>query len=155
MLGQAGDAEIDAELASDATAAGERQAAAARAARPAGSAKDEAWRLAVEDDDVPNAVQAAVIGGFWSYDQLPLLERFVEPYFDALATVWETRTAEMAQNVVVGLYPSALVSPAVVERTDAYLASREVPPALRRLLLEGRDGVQRALRARECDASAG
>ncbi|CAN5197180.1 aminopeptidase N [soil metagenome] len=155
VLGRAGDAEIDAELASDATSAGERQAAAARAARPDAAAKDEAWRLAVQDDSVPNAVQAAVIGGFWSYDQLPMLERFVEPYFDAVATVWETRTAEMAQNVVVGLYPSALVSPAVVERTDAYLTSREVPPALRRLLLEGRDGVLRALRARECDASAG
>ncbi|MCY7366283.1 MAG: aminopeptidase N [Frankiaceae bacterium] len=155
VLGGVGDAEIDAELASDPTSAGERLAAAARAARPDAAAKDEAWRLAVQDDNVPNAVQAAVIGGFWSYDQLPLLERFIEPYFDAIATVWETRTAEMAQNVVVGLYPSALVSPAVVQRTDTYLASREVPPALRRLLLEGRDGVLRALRARECDASAG
>ncbi len=155
VLGRAGDAEIDAELATDPTSAGERLAAAARAARPDAAAKDEAWRLAVKDDSVPNAVQAAVIGSFWSYDQLPLLERFTEPYFDAIATVWETRTAEMAQNVVVGLYPSALVSPSVVERTDAYLASHEVPPALRRLLLEGRDGVLRALRARECDASAG
>jgi aminopeptidase N len=65
-----------------------------------------------------------------------------------LQTVWETRTAEMAQNVVVGLYPSLLVSASVVERTDAYLAGGDVPPTLRRLLLEGRDSVVRALRAR-------
>jgi aminopeptidase N len=154
-LGHAGDAEIDAELARDATAAGERQAASARAARPTDAAKDEAWRLAVEDPTIPNAVQGAIIGGFWSADQLPLLERFVEPYFDCLARVWETRTGEMAQSIVVGLYPALLVSPSVVERTDAYLAAGDVPPALKRLLLEGRDGVVRSLRARERDAAAG
>jgi len=155
LLGLAGDAEIDAELARDATSAGERQAATARALRPSDAAKDEAWRLAVEDDSVPNAVQAAIISGFWSGDQLPLLERFVEPYFDVLRCVWETRTAEMAQNVVVGLYPSLLVSASVVERTDAYLAGDDVPPTLRRLLSEGRDSVVRALRARERDSAAG
>ncbi|MCW2681409.1 MAG: pepN [Frankiales bacterium] len=155
VLGHAGDDEVDAELASDATAAGERQAAAARAARPTDAAKDEAWRLAVEDESIPNAVQGAVIGGFWSADQLPLLERFVQPYFDAIGRVWEERPGEMAQNVVVGLYPALLVSPTVVESTDAYLASRDVPPALKRLLLEGRDGVVRSLRARERDAAAG
>jgi aminopeptidase N len=153
LLGLAGDAEIEAELARDATSAGERQAATARALRPSDQAKDEAWRLAVEDDSVPNAVQAAIISGFWSAEQLPLLERFVEPYFASLATVWETRTTEMAQNVVVGLYPSLLVCAEVVERTDAYLAGSDVPPALRRLLLEGRDSVVRALRARERDSA--
>ena len=100
-------------------------------------------------------MQSAVIGGFWSSEQLELCAEWVEPYFDALPGVWERRTAEMAQNVVVGLYPSLLVTPAVVERTDAYLASADVPAALRRLLLEGRDGVERALRARARDAVGG
>ncbi|MCW2620898.1 MAG: aminopeptidase, partial [Frankiales bacterium] len=148
-LGEAGDAEIDAELASDSTSAGERQAATARALRPTVEAKAEAWRLAVEDESVPNAVQSAIIGGFWQAEQLELLSSYVDPYFDAVARVWEQRTAEMAQNVVVGLYPSLLVSADVVERTDAYLQAHEVPPALQRLLLEGRDGVVRSLRARE------
>ncbi len=61
----------------------------------------------------------------------------------------------MAQSIVVGLYPGLLVSQDVVDRTDAYLAARDVPAALRRLLLEGRDGVARALRARARDAAAG
>ena len=43
----------------------------------------------------------------------------------------------------------------MVERTDAYLAAGDVPPALARLLLEARDGVVRSLRAREKDAAAG
>ena len=84
-----------------------------------------------------------------------LLQDWVEPYFEVVGRVWETRTAEFAQNVAIGLYPSLLVSPEVVERTDAYLASQEVQPALARLLLEGRDGIARALRARARDAAAG
>ncbi|MDP9434884.1 MAG: aminopeptidase N, partial [Actinomycetota bacterium] len=155
VLGEAGDAEIDAELARDSTAAGERHAAGARASRPTAEAKAQAWRLAVEDDTLPNAVQSAVIGGFWQPEQLELLADYVEPYFACLADVWAHRTAEMAQNVVIGLYPAQLVSPHVVERTDAYLAENDPPPALRRLLLEGRDGVVRALRAQERDAAAG
>jgi aminopeptidase N len=70
-------------------------------------------------------------------------------YFACIAQVWAERSGEIAQNIVVGLYPGPLVEPFVVERTDAYLAANDVPPALRRLLLEGRDGV---VRARERDA---
>ena len=155
VLGEADVEQIEAEHQRDRTAAGERHVAAARAARPTAEAKEEAWALAVHDESLPNAVQAAVISGFSQPEQADLLEGYVERYFSVLDEVWSTRTAEMAQSVVVGLYPSLLVSPAVVERTDAYLAEAAPPPALRRLLLEGRDGVVRALRARERDAAAG
>jgi aminopeptidase N len=155
VLGEASDDAIEAELRRDPTAAGERHAAAARAARPTAEAKAEAWRLAVEDESLPNAVQAAVIGGFWHSEQLALLEPYVDRYFEAIGDVWRNRTTEMAQNVVIGLYPSLLVQPRVVERTDRYLQEQDVPSALRRLLLESRDGVVRALRARARDAAAG
>ncbi|MBW3640862.1 MAG: aminopeptidase N, partial [Actinobacteria bacterium] len=153
-IGVADDAAIEAELARDRTAAGERHAATARALRPTAEAKAAAWKLAVEDPDVPNAVQSAVIGGLWHPEQLELMEPYVEKYFACIGRVWEERTGEMAQNIVVGLYPGLLVETSVVERTDAYLAAGDVPPALRRLLLEGRDGVVRALRARARDAQA-
>ena len=153
-LGRADDDAIDAELDRDPTAAGQRHAASCRAARPTPEAKVEAWASVVESDELPNAVQAAVISGFVNTEQAALLEPYVEPYFEAVGRIWATRTAEMAQNIVVGLYPTLLVSPAVVARTDAYLAASDVPPALARLLLEGRDGVNRALRARARDAAA-
>ena len=153
VLGVAGDVEIEAEVQRDPTAAGQRHAASAKAARPTAAAKSEAWRLAVEDETLPNAVQAAVIGGFWQAEQLEVLRAYVEPYFAAIGHVWATRTAEMAQQVVVGLYPSLLVSPEIVVRTDAYLAAGEVQPALARMLLEARDGVVRALRAQGRDAA--
>ena len=155
VVGRASEAEIEAELLRDPTAAGQRNAASARAARPTPEAKAEAWRLAVEDESLPNAVQAAVISGFWQAEQIELLRGYVEPYFAAVGQVWATRTAEMAQQVVVGLYPTLLVSPSVVKRTDAYLAAGNVAPAPARMLLEARDGVVRALRARARDAAAG
>jgi aminopeptidase N len=68
--------------------------------------------------------------------------------------VWERRTSEIAQNVVVGLFPDS-VSAETVTAADAFLADGSVPPALRRLVAEGRDDVLRALRARERDAAAG
>jgi aminopeptidase N len=155
VLGEAGDDAIEAELQADPTAAGQRHAAAARAARPTPEAKAEAWRLAVEDESLPNAVQGAIISGFWNAEQTGLLEGYVEKYFAVVGDVWRDRTAEMAQQIVIGLYPTLLVSPKVVERTDHYLQDPDVPPSLRRLLLESRDGVVRALRARERDAAAG
>ncbi len=155
VLGRADLPQIEAELARDRTAAGERNATAARAARPTLEAKQAAWQLAVEDTSLPNAVQSAVIGGFNQTERPDLLSGFVEPYFAAIDDAWRTRTAEMAQSIVVGLYPTLQVSSALVDRTDAHLASGDVPPSLRRLLLEGRDGVVRALRARERDVAAG
>ncbi|MBC7375246.1 MAG: ERAP1-like C-terminal domain-containing protein, partial [Frankiales bacterium] len=154
-LGAAGDAEIDAELERDRTSAGQRQAAMLRALRPTADAKAQAWQLAVEDTELPNAVQAAVIAGFWHGEQLDLLAPYVQRYFDVVGRVWQERSGEMAQNVIVGLFPSAVVSTAVVQATDAYLDGNDVPPAMARLLSEGRDGVVRSLRARERDAAAG
>ena len=153
VMGRADLEAIEQELQRDPTAAGQRHAAACKASRPSAAAKAEAWASVVDSADLPNAVQAAVIGGFVHAEQIDLLEAYVEPYFDALGQIWATRTNEMAQNLVVGLFPGLLVSPAVVERTDTYLAAGDVPPALARLLLEGRDGVVRALRARERDSA--
>ncbi|MDX6199634.1 MAG: aminopeptidase, partial [Actinomycetota bacterium] len=155
VLGRAGDDAIAAELERDPTAAGQRHAAAAQAARPTPEAKADAWRRAVEDESLPNAVQAAIIGGFWNAEQTQLCEDYVEKYFEVIGDVWRNRTSEMAQQIVIGLYPTLLVSPKVVERTDVYLQDPDVPPSLSRLLLESRDGVLRALRARARDATAG
>jgi aminopeptidase N len=155
VVGRAGLDEIEAEVAKDPTAAGQRHAAACRAARPLPEAKAQAWHDLVESDELPNAIVAAVIAGFGQPDHAELIAPYVEPYFEAVGRIWQERTAEIAQNLVVGLYPTLLVSPAVVERTDRYLAENDVPPAARRLLLEGRVGVVRALRARARDTAAG
>jgi aminopeptidase N len=65
--------------------------------------------------------------------------------------VWERRSSEVAQTVVIGLYPSWDVSEQALHAADEFLGG-EVPPALHRLVLEGRAGVERALKARAFDA---
>ncbi|MCI3930740.1 aminopeptidase N [Streptomyces sp. AN091965] len=149
--GRLDEAGIDAEFARDKTAAGERHAAAARAARPTPEAKAAAWASVVESDALPNAVQEAVISGFVQTEQRELLAPYAERYFGAVKAVWESRSHEMAQQVAVGLYPSVQVSRATLDATDAWLASAEPTPALRRLITESRAGVERALRARAAD----
>ncbi|UQX01188.1 aminopeptidase N [Streptomyces sp. RerS4] len=145
---------IAAELERDATAAGERHAATARAARPTERAKAEAWASVVDSGDLPNAVQEAVIGGFVQTDQRELLAPYARKYFERVKEVWDTRSHEIAQQVAVGLYPSLQVSQETLDATDAWLESAEPNAGLRRLVSEARAGVERALRAQAADASA-
>ena len=143
---------IDAEAKTDPTAAGRRNAAAASAARPQAAVKDAAWRQVVEDDTLANITARAIIGGFVRPGQGEVLAPFTQRYFDTIRQVWERRSSEVAQTVVVGLYPSGDISQSAVDAADAFLADPDVPPALRRLVLEGRAGVERSLRAQAFDA---
>lgn len=150
--GRMGEAEIAAELERDATATGQLAAAGARAALPSAEAKAAAWEAIVVRSDLPNAAQRAAIGGFSRVHDTGLLEPYAERYFDSLRDVWATRTHEIAQQIVVGLYPARLTTQETVDRTDAFLDSLgDEAPALRRLLLENRDGVVRALKAQAAD----
>jgi aminopeptidase N len=153
--GRADDKAIEAELALDPTSAGEQHAAAARAARPTDEAKAAVWAAVVEAETLPNATQEAVIGGFAQADQRELLASYADRYFAAIGRVWAERSHEMGQQIVVGLYPVHQVSQATLDATDAWLASAEPAPALRRLVVESRAGVERALRAQAVDAAAG
>jgi aminopeptidase N len=153
--GRAGHEEIAARLAEDPTATGERAAAVARAAVPTPEAKRDAFDAAVHDHALANALQTATIAGLVRAHDRSLLEPLVEPYFQALEKVWELRTNETAQNVVLGVYPTLLTGTGVdvLARTDAWLeAHPDAPPALRRLVGESRDGVRRALVAQARDA---
>ncbi|WP_275558366.1 aminopeptidase N [Streptomyces sp. 5-6(2022)] len=152
--GRADEAAIAAELERDKTSAGERHAATARAARPTPQAKAEAWASVVENDKLPNAVQEAVIGGFVQTDQRELLAPYAEKYFAVAKDIWNSRSHEMAQQIVVGLYPALQVSQETLDATDAWLASAEPTAALRRLVTESRAGIERALRAQAADAAA-
>ncbi|QNJ91652.1 aminopeptidase N [Mycolicibacterium fluoranthenivorans] len=144
---------IDAEAANDPTAAGKRNAAAAAAARPQKAVKEAAWQQVIEDDTLANITTRAIVGGIVQPGQTALLTPFRDLYFTAIAGVWERRSSEVAQTVVIGLYPSWDVSQGGLEAADAFLADPDLPPALRRLVLEGRAGVERALRARTFDVS--
>ncbi|MGA7053027.1 MAG: aminopeptidase N [Mycobacterium sp.] len=144
---------IDAEVQRDPTAAGKRHGAQAAAARPQFDVKDEAFTTVVENDTLPNITGRAIIGGINAPGQGELLQPFTARYFDAIPTVWARRSSEVAQTVVIGLYPHWDISDDGIAAADKFLSVPEVPPALRRLVLEGQAAVKRSLQARKFDAA--
>jgi aminopeptidase N len=141
-----GEEAIDAELSRDATDAGERHAAACRAAIPTLTAKRETWETLTEGK-LTIAMFRATIGAFVDPDQPELVQPYRPEYFAAIAGVWRDWSSAMAQDFVEYGYSVGAVDSSTIEATDAYLASKpESPAALRRLLIEGRDEVARALR---------
>ncbi|MDQ1308168.1 MAG: aminopeptidase [Actinomycetota bacterium] len=151
-LNAAGQDVVEAQLALDDTAAGRRRARAATAARPEFGAKDAAWTEALCDEDLPNALLESVISGIMQPDQGDLVVPFIERYFETLPTIATNRTAEIGQLIMTGLYPGMVVAQSTIDRTDAFLATHpDLPGGARRTLVEGRDGVARALRCIELD----
>ena len=142
---------IDAEVQRDPTAAGKRHGAQAAAARP---------QLAGQGEGVdhggrgrhrwPTSPPARSSRASRAPGQGELLKPFTARYFEAIPGVWARRSSEVAQTVVIGLYPSWDISEDGVAAADKFLTApeSEVPPALRRLVLEGQAGVKRSLQAR-------
>lgn len=153
ILGEAGDGEIDAELARDNTATGIRHAQLVRAARPTAEAKAQAWDTALNDESLANHLLAATIGGIMIAEQRELLRPHVGQYFDAIPSTWQRRTPEMAQQIVSGLYPILLVEPATITLTEDFLHDHpDLPTGAKRLVAEALDGVMRAMRCQERDS---
>jgi len=145
--------QIDAELARDVTDAGERHAATCYAAIPTAEAKREAWR-ALTRGDLTIAMFRATLAGFADPDQPELVEPYRADYFGVVGDAWRDWSSAIAQDFVSGVYTSFALSAETVEATDAYLAAEDPPAPLRRLLLEGRDDVLRALRCQAKDRQA-
>ena len=145
-------AEIDEALAADNTAKGGEFAAQARAALPSVEAKRAAWQSLVDSADLPNTVVRSAAAGFVHPAGVPALREFVDAYFDMLLPVWESRTYQIAQYLIVGLYPAPLADAALRDATRGWLAEhRDAPAALRRLVNENLAGVERALSVQERD----
>jgi aminopeptidase N len=145
---------IDTEVQRDPTAAGKRFGAQASAARPQAAVKESAWQTVTEDDELANITARSIIAGFVRPGQGELLKPFGARYFAAIRGIWERRSSEVAQTVVIGLYPSWDISDDGIAAADAFLTDPELPAALRRLVLEGRAGIERSLRARQFDSGA-
>lgn len=151
--GVVGTAEIDEALAADNTAKGGEFAAQAKAALPTAETKAAAWSSLIDSDDLPNTIVRAAAAGFVHPAGRDLLGDYVPRYFDALVPLWESRTYQIAQYLIVGLYPSPLADVALRDATRAWLESHaDAPPALRRLVAENLAGVERALAVQDRDA---
>ncbi|TWD20541.1 aminopeptidase G [Streptomyces sp. T12] len=154
--GAADEKRLDEELARDDTASGRRHHVRCLAARPSEAVKAQCWAQVVESDALSNALVEATIAGFAQSSQRELIAPYAEKYFAAIERVWTERSIQIGMDVVRGLFPSYQDSQATLDATDAWLASHEdAAPALRRLVLEARDDLARALRGQACDAASG
>jgi aminopeptidase N len=152
-FGGFGPEQIDAELARDATDAGERHAAACHAAIPTAGAKRAAWETMISGG-LTIAMFRAVLSGFADPDQSELVNPYRGEYFAVVGDVWKNWSSAMAQDFVSGVYTVCAISEETVRATDDYVAAAEPPASLLRLLTEGRDDVLRALRCQARDRQA-
>ena len=150
-LGRLDEAAIEEELARDRTITGAEQAAGARAARPSAAAKAAAWRLAVEEDQIPNTTQRQICLTFWQRGQDEILLPYIDRYFAAAEDisasrgVWATKGVALRGNVLRSLFPQPEQLAPFLERLDAWLARTELADSVLRTINERRDDTLRAL----------
>ena len=146
-----GKADIDAELAKDNTANGQKFAFHAEGNLPGN--KQAYFDRLISDKELSNTLIGEGVIAFqehWdSSDFIP----FVDQYFKMVLPVWESRTFKISEYLIEGLYPTALASDALVKRTQDFIDSPEVSskPALKRILMENLDNVTRALKVQKAD----
>ena len=153
-VGAVGEDVIAAELATDDTDLGHRQAATARAAQPLAKAKDAAWRRLLDDRELSHTMSRQLWAGFSQLTQPDVLAPYVDRWFDVLDEVWSSRSLDWAIGFSNGTFPHHGASPELLDRVDAKLGEDDLPGPLRRVLLEQRDVLVRTLAARDLDAAA-
>ncbi|WP_167051287.1 aminopeptidase N [Salinibacterium sp. ZJ77] len=151
LVGAAGELEIAAALEKDDTANGQQAAARARATIPTLEAKTAALTAGLEDGTISNVVLRNMALGFTHVNDPAVLESLVPQYFDAIRRVWDERNFQIAQYIVSGFYPAPLASQQLVDASRAWLDANPEVPALRRMVIEGLAGVERALAAQARD----
>ena len=82
-----------------------------------------------------------------------LLRPFVERYHAMLDHVEDKGSHALVESLVFEFYPRPVADRGLLDATQAWLDSHpDAPAALRRLVVENRDPVVRALAAQERDA---
>lgn len=138
-------AEADAERDADPSSQGRTAHLTVLAARPDSAVRAAAWHAAWDDQSLTNERLSATIAGARAGDARRFLAEFDTEYFARIAPTWASRSIEIARRLVVGLFPAS----DSLDLVDAWLAEHaDAPGALRRLVIEQRDGLARDLRVR-------
>jgi aminopeptidase N len=145
--------QLDLALIDDNTASGQKAHAGALAALPDQASKAAVFSKLVDTNEFSNALTNSASLGFGRVLESDILEPFVEPYFDKVLEIWEKKTYHIAEYLLVNLYPLALASPQLAERTREFITQDDIQakPALRRILIENLANVERALIAQSKD----
>jgi aminopeptidase N len=148
VLGAAGPAEIDAELAGDTSAKGREGAARCRAALPDPAAKEAAWQAMFHDDSLSNYLFTATAQGFWHPEQAELVRDFVPRFYPDAAPLAARRGPAIAEALTRNGFPTAAVDAEHLALARKALTDPGLTPALHRGLTDQLDDLARALRVR-------
>ncbi|WP_165241623.1 aminopeptidase N [Corynebacterium lizhenjunii] len=140
---------IAAELKRDNTATGYQGSLRALAAIPTAENKRAVWEEIVAGSLGNRELESKLAGltARGSEDLVPTAE-----FFEVAEGMWKLQSSEIAQMAVGGLFPYRDISEEGIARADEFLG-RELAGGLRRIILEQRDRVARALRNRKVDAA--
>jgi aminopeptidase N len=143
---------LAAELSKDNTLTGQLSHATAIAAMPTAEAKAETWK-SITTQEITTSVREAKLAGFMRALHRPLLAAYVDPYFDLLLETWGKKSYEVASKFVTGMYPAYITNQATLDKTINWLATtgKDGQAGLRRLVSEGRDSLERALKVQAKD----
>jgi aminopeptidase N len=152
VVGKRGEKEIAEELKKDDTVMGREHAAGAKAAMPSLDAKQKAWEQVINNENLTNSELHSILAGISYMDHEEVLRNFVDKYFDSVSSLWNARTHEIGQSLVTGLFPSTNINLDVIKKCDEFLQkNKELAVGARRIIIEQRDSLARALKAQNAD----
>lgn len=155
VTGKRGLQAIEEELKRDDTAMGREHAAGARAAIPTLEGKEKAWELVTTNESLPNSEIHSTIGGLSYIDHAEIMSNFIDKYFNSVIQLWNARTHEIGQSLVTGLFPSSNITQEVVDKAEKLLSeNKDLPVGARRIIVEQRDSLARALRNQKVDSNS-
>ncbi|MFM1825429.1 MAG: aminopeptidase [Actinomycetota bacterium] len=152
VVGKRGEKDIEEELKKDDTVMGREHAAGAKAAMPSLEAKQKAWDQVINNENLTNSELHSILAGISYMDHEEVLKNFVDKYFDSVSSLWNARTHEIGQSLVTGLFPSTNINMDVVNKCDEFLEkNKDLAVGARRIVIEQRDSLARALKAQNSD----
>ena len=149
-LGALSEADIDAELARDESAAGVVHAARARALRPDPAAKQATWALLTEPSRRPAYELYASARASSSPARHELTAGYLSRFFAEMPATASHRHGWALGWVVFRAFPVSAASPDLLRLAEEALAgprAAELPPPVRRALVDGTDALRRVVRS--------
>lgn len=81
-----------------------------KAATPTKENKAEVWKILTEKDSSYSMYEReAMISGFYSYDQLDILEPYFDKFFDVIQDIHGNHAARYFERFLYGLLPKMVV----------------------------------------------
>jgi aminopeptidase N len=136
---------IDAALRDDSSAAAAAHAARARARLPRADAKEAAWRLLTEPTSASAYELYATAEGFFAPEQSELTHPYVSRYFTEIPLTSALRQGWALGRVALLAFPGPAATEETLALAEESLARVDLATPVRRSLVDGTDGLRRAV----------